>query len=231
MPRNDAVPEVPFRIEIAGGPTVRWSCSPEHPDALALGWLLAEGFLEVGEPLPSPIIATDGPGIRVGVELNQEQLSRGGAVRRAREAGGWGVAAREPRARQAPPEPDSAASLLRALFGDGEERPGGLHAASLSDGSTLVRRVEEVSRHNAVDKVVGLALLAGHGPDGLGLVVTSRVSGEIAWKAARAGLSWIVSRSVPTTLALEIAGAVGIPILARAVGRSARLFAPAEAGG
>lgn len=228
MPGNDAVPEVPFRLDIAGGPTVRWSCSPEHPDALAIGWLLAEGYLEVDEPLPSPVVDASGRGIHVRVEVNQERLRRGNALRQARLEGGTAMVARAV-ADPAPPDPETAAALLRALYGDEGGRSGGVHAAALSDGATLLFRVEEVSRHNAVDKVVGLALLAGRSPRGLGLVVSSRVSGEIAWKAARAGLSWITSRSVPTTLALEAAGAAGIAILGRAAGRAARLFTPPEA--
>ena len=52
------------------------------------------------------------------------------------------------------------------------------------------------------------------------------ISGGIAEKAARAGLAWVASRSVPTTLAVEIAAAAGLPIVARAAGKDARVFAP-----
>jgi FdhD protein len=80
-----------------------------------------------------------------------------------------------------------------------------------------------------VDKAIGGGLLAGANLARLGLVLSARVSADIAAKAARAGLAWIASRSVPTTLAVEIAEAAGIPIIARAAGPEARVFAGAPA--
>jgi FdhD protein len=102
-----------------------------------------------------------------------------------------------------------------------------MHAAALSDGRELLFAIEEVGRHNAVDKVIGQAILAGMPTAGLGLILTARISGEIALKAARAGLGWVASRSVPTTLALELASRAGLPLLARAVAKEARLHEPA----
>ena len=70
----------------------------------------------------------------------------------------------------------------------------------------------------------GAAVLEGADLRTLGLVTTARISGRIAAQAARAGLAWIASRSVPTTLALEIAGVAGIPVVARAPSPEARVF-------
>jgi FdhD protein len=81
-----------------------------------------------------------------------------------------------------------------------------------------------VGRHNGADKAIGGALLAGSALRGLGLMTSARISGEIAEKAARAGLAWVASRSVPTTMAVEIASAAGIPLIARAAARDARVF-------
>jgi FdhD protein len=101
-----------------------------------------------------------------------------------------------------------------------------MHAAALTDGEQILFAIDEVGRHNAVDKVIGQAILAGTPTTGLGLILTARISGEIALKAARAGLGWIASRSIPTTLALEIAELAELPLLARATGREARLHLP-----
>ena len=58
------------------------------------------------------------------------------------------------------------------------------------------------------------------------LLVTSRISGEIALKAGRAGLAWIASRSIPTTLALRIAQAASIPLVGRAPIKDAYVHNP-----
>jgi FdhD protein len=81
-----------------------------------------------------------------------------------------------------------------------------------------------VGRHNGVDKAIGAALLAGADLGALGLLTTARISGEIAEKAARAGVAWVASRSVPTTLAVELAATAGLPLVARAGSPDARVF-------
>jgi FdhD protein len=116
--------------------------------------------------------------------------------------------------------------LFRELFERSPSRrtTGGHHTAALCDGVRLLHDHEEVGRHNAVDKAIGGAILAGDDRTALGLVTTARISAEIAEKAARSRLAWIASRSVPTTMAVEIARAAGLAIIARAAGREAKVF-------
>ena len=86
-------------------------------------------------------------------------------------------------------------------------RTGGLHAAGLftPDGTLLAVR-EDVGRHNAVDKVVGWALLADRLPaTDLLLAVSGRVSFEIVQKAVAAGAAGIVAVSAPSSLAVDLA--------------------------
>jgi len=91
-------------------------------------------------------------------------------------------------------------------------KTGGVHAAALAraDGS-LVAAYEDVGRHNAVDKVVGRALLDGRLPatDHL-LVVSGRVSFEIVQKAVAAGVAGIVAVSAPSSLAVDLAREHGL---------------------
>jgi len=126
-------------------------------------------------------------------------------------------------ARGTPPGLEELRGLFKALFARGERYrdTGGIHAAALVDPealpSPLIAHAEDIGRHNAVDKVLGGALLAGRKIQGLGLLVTGRISAELAFKAARAGLAYVATPSVPSTLAIEIARRSGMVLIGRAV--------------
>ncbi len=110
------------------------------------------------------------------------------------------------------------------------EKTGGLHAAGLfePDGRLVATR-EDIGRHNALDKLVGWAVLAGRTPlHGHVLLVSGRVSLEIVQKAAVAGIPIVCAVSAPSDLAVEAAERFGQTLVGFLRGDGFNVYAGAE---
>jgi FdhD protein len=107
-------------------------------------------------------------------------------------------------------------------------KTGGLHAAGLvaPNGEFIVVR-EDVGRHNAVDKVIGFALMQNMVPlNGFALVISGRGGFEIVQKAVAAGIGALVAVSAPTSLAVETARKFDLKLLGFAREGVATIYSP-----
>jgi FdhD protein len=110
------------------------------------------------------------------------------------------------------------------------ERTGGLHATGLftATGQLLIVR-EDVGRHNAMDKVIGRALLDGLLPlTGSILCVSGRLSFELVQKSAVAGTPILVGVGAPSSLAIELAGDRGMTLAGFARHGNVNIYTGAE---
>ncbi|WP_283139845.1 formate dehydrogenase accessory sulfurtransferase FdhD [Rhizohabitans arisaemae] len=228
--RDDLATEEPMEIRLAAGGVSRTVAitmrTPTHDFELAAGFLHGEGVIKPGE-IASIAYCTDEdvpPEARhntVTVRLHGSHLPELPSLSRnfvtTSACGVCGTGSLDALRRRLPHSPQTdltipAETLLRlpellrarqGIFG----KTGGLHAAGLftRDG-TLTAVREDVGRHNAVDKLIGAAVLAGHLPlhDHI-LMVSGRASYDIMQKAVTAGIPVVCAVSAPSSLAVDLA--------------------------
>ena len=240
--------EEPLEIRIGENALSVTMRTPGHDVELAAGFLFTEGLVQRREQILSLESDSGNAGKNPGNVVRAE-MAAGSApdfekMRRhffaASSCGICGKASIDSvRSRTLePPNPHfrlNAEVLLRmpealrasqAVFG----RTGGLHAAALFDsGGTLLVLREDIGRHNAVDKVVGWALLEGRLPLASSvLLVSGRGGFEIVQKAIVAGLPVVASVSAPSSLAVQLARELRLTLIGFLRGRRFVMYAGEE---
>ncbi|HEX4514450.1 MAG TPA: formate dehydrogenase accessory sulfurtransferase FdhD [Polyangiaceae bacterium] len=249
--RADSVAvEEPLEIRVAGETLALTMRTPGEDHELAVGFLFSEGILlgrdglgfvvHCGRPgedgFGNVIDVTAAPGTAFDVE--RTGLARRGTITTA-ACGVCGRASIDDLVARigtvSPGARFSARNLSQWVRALRDRQPlfaetGGVHAAALTsnDGNVVATR-EDVGRHNAVDKVVGRAVLDGRVPlDGHALVVSGRTSFEIVAKAAAAGVSLVAGVSAPSSLAIEVATRSGLTLVGFARDEAFTVYANPE---
>ncbi len=240
------VGEEPLEIRVGGEPLSVTMRTPGQDLELAAGFLFTEGLIQRREQIASlqALAVERDHGNIVQIDLEPGTALPLEAARRnffaASSCGICGKASIESvRVRGIPPpnpdlrfDPELLCKLpdtLRAeqaLFG----RTGGLHAAAVFDtrGKLVVVR-EDVGRHNAVDKVVGWALLEGRLPlADSALLVSGRGGFEIVQKALVAGIPLVACVSAPSSLAVQLARELHLTLVGFLRGRRFIVYAGEE---
>jgi FdhD protein len=202
--------------------------TPGHDLELAVGFLFTEGIIVAPEQVAG--LATCGAGnvarvdLRRGSEVDLSRLER--HFYAASSCGVCGKASLDtvwvcPRIRPAEGRPVVDAAVIhrlpatlrpaQAVF----DRTGGLHAAALFNvGGQLLCLREDVGRHHALDKLIGVQFLAERTPLAESvLLVSGRVSFELVQKAAVAGIPILAAVGAPSSLAVSVAREHGLTIL------------------
>jgi FdhD protein len=232
--------EEPLEIRLGGRSISITMRTPGHDFELAAGFLFSEGILREASQIreinwshmadgnmggnPRQLGNSVDVELNPGVEVDLDRLQRhfyttsscgvcGKASIEAIEAQGCPVLPRN-----SPVVETGVIHLLPDALRSAQpvfERTGGLHAAalfSLTGQLELLR--EDVGRHNAVDKVIGAEMLAGHTPLSNHLLfVSSRASFELVQKALMAGIPVLAAVGAPSSLAVETAQRFNLTLL------------------
>jgi FdhD protein len=245
---NDAVTiEEPLELRVEGRPIAVLMRTPGADRELAAGFLLTEGIIKSAKDLfditacVSPGEAGKGNAVDAALanpgSLDFEKLTR--HVFTSSSCGVCSKASIDAVIKRRKPIEDDvriAASVILSLPArlaraqTAFKQTGGLHACALFDatGKLLATR-EDVGRHNALDKLIGWALLEKRTPlRGHVLLLSGRTSFEMMQKAHAAGIPVVAAISAPTSLAVEFASESGQTLAGFVRGRSMHLYASAE---
>jgi FdhD protein len=231
---DEVAVEEPLEIRVDGAPLTVTMRTPGNDEELALGFLYGEGLID------APTEAGPSPDLAANIVEVRGPLLRDPGERRfytTSSCGVCGKGALEEVAVHSPPVPGGPtversllASLPERLRQPAFERTGGVHATGLfsAEGELVLTR-EDIGRHNAMDKVIGRALLDGWLPlHRRILCVSGRLGFELAQKAAVAGAPILVGVGAPSSLAVELAADRGMTLCGFARERTVNVYAGAE---
>lgn len=236
-PRPDLplAPEYPVELTVNGTRAAAFFCTPEHLDEMAAGNLFTRGSLLDPDQIRTLGACQDLRVVSVTTRspLGEETLGLSRVI-----ASGCGAGLEFSEVfRNAPAleegftvELSTLQARARAMFEAAVlyRRTGGMHCACLAgwDGRICVR--EDVGRHNAVDKVIGRGFLDRWDFPTCCLLTSGRIAADMILKAAAAKITVVVSRSIPTTTAYEIARIRGITVVGRIESKDPILYTRPE---
>jgi FdhD protein len=253
---DELVTEEPLELRLRAGEETSQTLAvimrtPGHDEELAVGFLYSEGLLRHREEIATLDAGLDQDGLPSPNVLDIASSANADLARRLADGGysrafavnaSCGVCGKNSVAAACAAFPVVSAGALvsaQVLYGlperlrarqDVFSATGGLHAAALFglDGGLLALR-EDVGRHNAVDKLIGRALLDGALPlSERVLLVSGRMSFEIALKALAAGIPIVAAVSAPSSLAVEMCLAGGVTLVGFLRGETLNVYTHGE---
>lgn len=225
---NDYIAEeVPVSLVYNGVPHVVMLTTPADLEDFALGFSLTEAIINKPSELISTRIYNRSNGIEVRMEIPEQRfcgLADKGRNLTGRTGCGLCGASTLQQALKPPSQVHGnkvlpLSELVSALSDIHQQQPlnrltGAVHAAAWVLPKLGIQHVrEDVGRHNALDKLIGLLLRVGKIPAEGFIVITSRASYEVVQKAASVGITLLAAMSAPTGLAIRIAEESGLTLI------------------
>lgn len=221
------VEEVPVAITVNGIAHAVMMTTPIHLDAFVIGFALSEGLIDniaevrdlTLQKIDNNVAETTISSLSINLKISPRKLNDFKQTKQARlGATGCGICGVES-IRHALPELNALRksndvnegdlfNLRELLFSHQRlgKTTGAIHAALLlSEQNQPIICMEDIGRHNALDKIIGYALMNNIDLHNHSVVMSSRCSTELIQKAVRAGLSRLIHLASPSTLAVTLA--------------------------
>jgi FdhD protein len=213
---DDVALEKRLRIQVNGKDVLSLYCSPSMIRELVAGLVMTEGIIE-GEWCADRMSLQYGDEIVVDIPAGGEVREKG-AIRTSGCIGGITYLHEEDEG-TADFRKQVSREVLIELFRKFQtvskpyQLTGCIHSAALADGKSIMVHAEDIGRHNAVDKLIGYCILEGIDLRDKIMLVSGRLSSEIAYKCAHWKIPIVASRTAPTLRAVEIAEKSGVTLI------------------
>lgn len=226
--------ELPVTIILNNQELVTLLCSPNDLKYLAAGFLFSERLLKSKDEIKK-ILADDKRGVIRVDTVEDKEMTKGVLFKRLITSGcGSGITFYRAAditdvklESQRKVSTDEILSIVNKFQHSSGiySKTHGVHSAAISDGESILAFSEDVGRHNAIDKVIGKCFLKDISTTDRIVITSGRVSSEILYKIAKAGIPIIISISVPTNLGIRIADALGITLLGSVKAKRFKVYA------
>lgn len=234
----EVVTETPLTVFVNGKELITLVTTGDANRELAVGFLLAEGFLS--EPGDIGMIRQDdeagimeielGGDLKLAEKLWEKRTITSGCGKGATFYSVLDSLQSRPIASGLTVTPGQVHALMKELNARSDlyRATHGVHNCALADPDRILVFRDDIGRHNAVDKIRGHCFLEGIDLADRILITTGRLSSEIVIKVAKMGLPVLVSRSAPTSLAVELARKVGMSLVGGVKGGKMVVFCGEE---
>ncbi|MDH3903688.1 MAG: formate dehydrogenase accessory sulfurtransferase FdhD [Xanthomonadales bacterium] len=224
---DEVAAEVPVALSYNKQSHVVMMVTPTALDDFGVGFSLTEGIIDqVADILDVSVIEREN-GLEVAMKVNEDIFARlAGQRRNLTGRTGCGLCGAESldQAMRKPAVVNtsvsvSAAALQAAILSLNAHQPlqvvtGAVHGAAwCSNSGEILTLREDVGRHNALDKLIGFLSRKCFDPSTGFVLVSSRASYEMVYKAAAVGMEVLVSVSAPTALAIDFAHRSGVTLV------------------
>lgn len=226
--------EIGFTLNVNNKQIVTLLCTPTELDAMAVGFLVSEGILQDRKSVIALQVDEDTYTVSVTLASLPTDLQTTFHKKTITSGCGHGITYTDVASLKNLPAnkskiritPDEIQDLMQQFRTISELfiKTGGVHSAALADRKIIHLFSEDIGRHNAVDKLIGKAFLAGVPVDDKILLSSGRISGEIMTKVIRSRIPIMISRTAPTCMSLTHAEDHGVTLIGFARGSRMNIY-------